>query len=73
MKSRTDIAEGKPLGVWFPRRNRAALVRLTRGAEVRTVDANEQHSNEDEGGESGGGGGNGGDAYAAERAALFDA
>ena len=63
MKSRSDVAEGKPYGVWFPPRNGdASLVRLTKADTAPNLSSNE---NEQQGGEEV-------DEYAADRAAAFD-
>jgi len=64
MISRSDIALGKPLGRWFPRRNgNASLVRLTREEKTVTVDSDEPSDDDTPGGD---------DDYAAERASFLD-
>lgn len=73
MQSRTDVALGKPLGVWFPPRNGgAAFVRLTKGQPMPTLASYEEPEGSDSAGGSDSGSGGAEDPYAAARAAAFD-
>ncbi|TXH09836.1 MAG: hypothetical protein E6R03_16135 [Hyphomicrobiaceae bacterium] len=66
MKSRIDIAQQKPLGLWFYRRNgKVPVVRLTRDPAGFTVDADETAPSSENNGTSD-------DPHADARAAAFD-